>query len=116
MWLCVGCWMLVMVIVMGVFGVYGFEDWLELDWLEFWEIVVCYLVYVGLVVMLFGVVECLLGGLLCGMVVVVVGLVIFFGMVFVLVFGVLGWFGVVMLLGGLLMIVGFLLVGWDVMC
>ncbi|MEM1247105.1 MAG: DUF423 domain-containing protein [Acidobacteriota bacterium] len=113
MWLRVGCWMLATVIVTGAFGAHGLEDRLAPDRLELWETAVRYLAYAGLAVMLLGVAERPSGGPLRGTAAVVAGSAIFSGTVFALALGAPGWFGAITPFGGVSMIVGFLLAGWD---
>ena len=109
-----GAFLCAVSVVAGAFGAHGLESRLDERGLELWETSARYLMYSGLGLALIGIVgrggqgrgfDWAAGSLLAGA-------VIFSGTVAVLALGGPRWFGAVTPIGGLLMIVGFVVFGW----
>lgn len=114
-WLAVGAACCALSVGAGAFGAHGLAERLDADHLALWETAARYLMYGGLGQALVGVVQ--LGqdssGYRWAGLLLLVGTVIFSGTVFVLALGGPGWLGAVTPLGGLGMIVGFVLFAWT---
>ncbi|MEM7480102.1 MAG: DUF423 domain-containing protein [Acidobacteriota bacterium] len=98
-------------VVAGAFGAHGLEERLSAANLALWETAARYLMYCALGMMLAALAGA--GRAVVGL--LVSGGVVFSGTVFLLALGGPRWFGAVTPLGGLALIVGFLLLAWQVL-
>ena len=110
-WIGLGALLCAISIAAGAFGAHGLRARLDVDALALWETSARYLMYSGLGTVLIAVASRPVGGRLyvwaAGS--LVVGALVFCGTVAVLALGGPRWLGAVTPIGGLLMIVGFLL-------
>ena len=100
-------------VVAGAFGAHGLENRLDSDALTLWETAARYLMYAGLGLMLMGVRSVSATGLPWSRILLLAGAVVFSGTLFALALGAPRWLGAVTPLGGLGMILGFLLFAWS---
>ncbi len=114
-----GAFACALAVAAGAFGAHGLKGRLSPESLELWETAARYLIYGGFGTILAGLVALHgraaaggslgVGAALC----LLVGSAVFSGTVFALAVGAPRWLGAVTPLGGLLVIVGFLLVAWS---
>ena len=113
-WLATGAICCALSIVAGAFGAHGLEARLDADSLALWETAARYLMYGGLGLCLLGIV--ISGhdraGFLWAAVLLLAGTLIFSGTIFALALGGPRWFGAITPIGGLGMILGFVLFAW----
>ena len=114
-WLAVGAACCAVSVGAGAFGAHGLAERLDADHLALWETAARYLMYGGLGVALIGLalVSQDSSGYRWAAQLLFVGTVIFSGTVFVLALGGPAWLGAVTPLGGLGMIVGFVVFAWT---
>lgn len=109
-WLSVGAFCCAASIVAGAFGAHGLASRLTEESLTLWETAARYLMYGGLGLSVVGLSGRVLGqSLTASGSSLFIGTLVFSGTVFALALGSPRWFGAVTPIGGLLMIVGFLL-------
>ncbi len=115
LWLATGALACALSITAGAFGAHGLEARLETDDLAVWETAARYLMYSGFGLILIGILAqtqarpgfTWAAALLAG------GAVVFCGTLFALALGGPRWLGAVTPLGGLAMIVAFVLLAWT---
>ena len=114
MWIACGALMCALSVVSGAFGAHGLESRLDERGLALWETAARYFMYSGFGVVLIGLVA--RGGQARGFDwaagSLVIGTLIFSGTVAILALGGPRWLGAVTPIGGLLMIVGFVVFAW----
>lgn len=114
-WITAGALCCALAIVAGAFGAHGLESRLDADALALWETAARYLMYGGLGIALTGV-TALHGarrGFDTAAVLLLVGSLVFSGTVAALALGGPRWLGAVTPLGGLLLILGFVVFAWS---
>lgn len=115
-WLSIGLWLCAAAIVAGAFGAHGLADRLDAKGLELWETAARYLMYGGLGLALLGLVS---RGVDDGRdytwaaATLLTGTLIFSGTVALLALGGPRWLGAVTPIGGVLLILGFVVFGFQ---
>ncbi len=100
-------------VIAGAFGAHGLESRLDSDALELWETGARYLMFAGLGLMVMGVRSASSTGLPWSEILLLAGAVVFSGTLFALALGAPRWVGAVTPLGGLGMILGFVIFAWS---
>jgi uncharacterized membrane protein YgdD (TMEM256/DUF423 family) len=110
-WIGLGALLCAISITAGAFGAHGLRERLDANALALWETSARYLMYAGLGIVLVALASRPVGGRLYGWSAgaLAVGAVVFCGTVACLALGGPRWLGAITPIGGLLMIVGFLL-------
>lgn len=111
-WLAVGPLLCAVAVVAGAFGAHALSSRLSGENLDLWETAARYLMYGGLGLSILGLADRVLDQSVGSAAwALFVGTLIFSGTVFCLAFGAPRWFGALTPIGGLLMIVGFVMFG-----
>jgi uncharacterized membrane protein YgdD (TMEM256/DUF423 family) len=112
-WIATGAFLCAISIVAGAFGAHGLRSRLDADALALWETAARYLMYGGLGIVVIVLASRPVGGRLytwsAGS--LLVGAIVFCGTVAILALGGPRWLGAITPIGGLLMIVAFVLLG-----
>ncbi|MDX1384509.1 MAG: DUF423 domain-containing protein [Thermoanaerobaculia bacterium] len=111
-WLACGAACCTVSVIAGAFGAHGLESRLSAPDLENWEIGARYLMYGGLGLLVLGL-RSAPEATAWPPILLLAGSVIFSATLFVLALGGPRWFGAITPLGGLGMILGFALLGWE---
>ncbi len=114
-WIALGALWCALSVVAGAFGAHGLKTRLDIEALALWETAARYFMYAGFGIVLNGMAAWQQGrqGFDTAAVCLVAGSLIFSGTVAVLALGGPRWLGAVTPIGGLLMIVGFVVFGWT---
>ena len=114
-WISAGALCCALAVVAGAFGAHGLERRLDADALALWETAARYLMYGGLGIVLTGVTALHepRRGFDTAAALLLAGSVVFSGTVGALSLGGPRWLGAVTPLGGLLLILGFVALGWS---
>lgn len=109
-WLALGAVCCALAVAAGAFGAHGLEGKIDARALELWETAARYLMYGGLGLAVVGLASRDIGrSLVPAGLALLTGAVVFSGTVFALALGAPRWLGAVTPIGGLLMLLGFLL-------
>jgi uncharacterized membrane protein YgdD (TMEM256/DUF423 family) len=110
-----GAWLCALAVIAGAFGAHGLKARLDSHGLELWETAARYLMYGGLGIVLIGLaaLQHPQRGFAGATWSLLAGSLIFSGTVAVLALGGPRWLGAITPLGGLLMILGFVVFGWT---
>ena len=103
-------------VLMGAFGAHGLKNRLSIEDLAIFETAVRYQMYHALGILLMGVVSFYLTEKLVSAPAyfLILGIIIFSGSLFLLVFTNLRWFGAITPIGGLCLIIGWLLFAYNI--
>jgi uncharacterized membrane protein YgdD (TMEM256/DUF423 family) len=113
-WIGTGACCCALAIVAGAFGAHGLKARLDPPALILWETAARYFIYGGFGLILLGLSSGQLGrGFSAAGTSILLGMIIFSGTVAALALGAPRWFGAVTPIGGLLLVVGFLLFAWG---
>ena len=103
-------------VLLGAFGAHGLKNRLSIEDLAIFETAVRYQMYHALGILLMGVASFYLTEKLVSIPAyfLILGIIIFSGSLFLLVFTNLRWFGVITPIGGLCLIIGWLLLAYNI--
>tara|TARA_B100000073_G_C23295482_1_gene396358 strand:- start:83 stop:451 length:369 start_codon:yes stop_codon:yes gene_type:complete len=103
-------------VLLGAFGAHGLKNRLSMEDLAIFETAVRYQMYHALGILLMGVASLYLNEKLVSIPAyfLILGIIIFSGSLFLLVFTNLRWFGAITPLGGLCLIIGWLLLAYNI--
>ena len=103
-------------VLMGAFGAHGLKNRLSMEDLAIFETAVRYQMYHALGILLMGVASFYLTEKLVSIPAyfLILGIIIFSGSLFLLVFTNLRWFGAITPIGGLCLIIGWLLLAYNI--
>lgn len=112
-WITVGAFLCALAVIAGAFGAHGLKARLDAPALALWETAARYLIYGGFGVLATGLAALASqrSGLSAAAWALLIGSLIFSGTVAVLALGGPRWLGAITPIGGLLMIIGFFLLG-----
>lgn len=115
LWIAAGALVCAVAVAAGAFGAHGLRNRLDADALALWETATRYFLYGGFGTVLAGLANLHQGrrGFVAAALCLLVGSLIFSGTVGAIALGGPRWLGAITPIGGLLLIIGFLLLGWN---